>query len=663
MHVIRQRVLTSMLTPMTKKSPETPQASVEMDPKVMATDNLSLRDAAASVEYLSSLLRSTVEAAGAGIFVTDLDGRILYSNDLILEIWGLTRDQLHSMSRTELLEWSADQVKHPKDYLEQGLLPIGESDDIEFLDGRVFERTVKARRAHGEVAGMVISARDVSDARRTTNLLAEAERIGGLGSWEADLTSGELYWSVNQFALYGVSPDSFDVSMEAFVALLHPDDRAVISDKLTDLGSLPNPLHLHFRTVLPDGSIRMIRSSVEMERDEAGHPTRLRGTDIDVTEWEATREALRRSENMAGEIVATALEGIVVTNSVGTILEFNPAAEKIFGHARASIVGTNIDRLVPPDKRERHRSGMAHVTEKGEHEILGKRVELSGLRADGTVFPAELEITQLGDANDPVYAAHVRDLTESRLAEAEQKRTHEGLRKSVLALQRSDDERRRLLDRMFAVQEEERHRIAGDIHDDSVQVMAAAALRLDILRTKIEDPEELAMIDRLRATVRTSIDRLRRLMFELRPPPLEREGFAAAVRALLGQVEEDSELTTELEDRMKHELPEQSRLVLYRVVQEAIINVRKHAKASRVRVLLREVDHMVVATVSDDGCGFEMGDAAESPAGHLGLSSMRERTMQVNGELHVRTAPGEGTIVEVRIPFPEESPQPLPLSA
>ncbi len=307
---------------------------------------------------------------------------------------------------------------------------------------------------------------------------------------------------------------------------------------------------------------------------------------------------------------------------------------------------------MPSDKRERHAAGMTQVATTHQHEILGKRVELSGLRADGTVFPVELEITRLGDASDPVYAAHVRDLTETRRAEAEQSNTEEDLRKSVVALQRSDDERKRLLDRMFAVQEEERHRIAGEIHDDSVQVMAAAALRLDMLRQKVEDPEQLTMIDRVTLTVRTSIDRLRRLMFELRPPGLEVEGLAAAVRTYLGRVEEESEIDTQLEDLLTREPPEQIRLVLYRVVQEAMTNARKHSEATLAKVRLEEIEQTVIATITDDGRGFEMGDSLESPPGHLGISSMRERTTQAGGQLSLRTAPGEGTTVEVRLPLP-----------
>jgi PAS domain S-box-containing protein len=430
-----------------------------------------------------------------------------------------------------------------------------------------------------------------------------------------------------------------------------PDPDEVESNRLRVLAGESVESHEAVR-FHKDGSHVDVLISMGPLKDANGKVNGVLGILVDVTQAKRAENALRRSEKMAAEIVSTALEGIVVTDADGRILEFNPAAEKIFGNRRASMVGTNIDQLVPPDKRERHTAGMAQVATTSQHEILGKRVELSGLRADGTVFPVELEITRLGDGANPVYAAHVRDLTDSRRAEIEQGHTEEDLRNSVAALRRSDDERRRLLDRMFAVQEEERHKIAGDIHDDSVQVMAAAALRLDMLRQKMEDPEQLAMIDRVTLTVRTSIDRLRRLMFELRPPALDREGLGAAVQTYLDRVEEESELTTELEDLLRREPPEQVRLVLYRVVQEAMTNARKHSKGTHVLVRLEEVDAAVVATITDDGCGFEMGDSVESPAGHLGISAMRERTLQAGGDLGIRSTPGGGTTVEVRLPLP-----------
>jgi PAS domain S-box-containing protein len=629
-----------------------------------AQDITKLRDAAAGLEHLSSLLRSTVEAAGAGILVTDLEGNILYNNDLILEMWGISRERLSTFNRTELLQWSATQVKDPEEYLERGLRLVGETDEIELLDGRIYERTINERRANGKEAGMVISARDVTQARRTTTLLAEAERIGGLGSWEADLLSGELRWSDNQYALYGVSRETFDVSMSAFLGLLHPEDRASISAQMSDLGAMPNPLRLSFRAVLPDGRIRTISSSIEMERDEANLPVRLRGTDIDISDWEAAREALRDSEDRHRELIER-IPAVVYEAKPGAARHWSyvsPQIETLLGYAPHEWMGDPelwATCLHPEDRagvlqaQDEHWAAPPSTpgvdsTVSTEYRLTARDGRQIWIRDEAVIVRDEsgLPITMRGV---------IVDVTE-------EKRAEEDLRHSVAALQRSDDERRRLLDRMFAVQEEERHKIAGDIHDDSVQVMAAAALRLDMLRTKVQDPEQLTMIDRLTTTVRTSIDRLRRLMFELRPPALDREGLAAAVQTYLGRVEEESELDTELKNLLTEEPPERVRLVLYRVVQEAMTNARKHSEATLVRVRLEEKDDSVVATITDNGRGFEMGDSIESPAGHLGISAMRERTTQAGGQLSLRTAPGEGTTVEVRLPLTASSETP-PLAA
>ena len=617
-----------------------------------AQDITQLREAGEGLEHLSSLLRSTVEAAGAGILVTGLDGAILYSNEVILKMWGLSRAELAAFNRTEFLEWASAQVKDPETYVARGLTPVGDSDEVELLDGRIFERTIKARRANGKDAGMVISIRDVTDARRTTTLLAEAERIGGMGSWELDLLSGGLLWSENQYALFGVSSDSFEPSMAAALELIHPDDRWISTSSLQDLPPDPGPITMSYRIILPDGSTRTIRTSGEIEQDDAGTPIRIRGISIDITDWEAAREELRDSKEVHSELIER-IPAVVYEAKPGAGARqwsyVSPQIKGLLGYApqewmadpelwAACLHPEDRDRVLLAQEEHWTAPQTAGVdsTVSSEYRLTARDAREVWIRDEAVIIRDESgeAITKRGI---------IVDVTEEKQAE-------ENLRQSVAALQRSDDERRRLLDRMFAVQEEERHKIAGDIHDDSVQVMAAAALRLDMLRMKIDDPEQLAMIDKLSSTVRTSVDRLRRLMFELRPPALDREGLAIAVQTYLGRVEEESDLTTELSCRLSREPPEQVRLVLYRVVQEAMTNARKHSGAKHVSVRLEEVAETVVATISDDGRGFEMGDSLESPPGHLGISAMRERTIQAGGELSIRTAPGEGTTVEVRLP-------------
>ncbi|HWO69129.1 MAG TPA: PAS domain-containing protein [Actinomycetota bacterium] len=222
-------------------------------------------------------------------------------------------------------------------------------------------------------------------------------------------------------------------------------------------------------------------------------------------------------------------------------------------------------------------------------------------------------------------------------------------------LRRSDQQRRRLLAKLVTSQEEERTRVAHDIHDDSIQVMTAVGMRLEVLRRRLRDPEDLRVLEQLAHTVAAAISRLRNLLFELRPPALDREGLASALRMHLREMEPGPRCR--LDDRLTREPSPEVRAVAYRIAQEALANVRKHARASSVEVAVRDEGAGVLVEVRDDGAGFDPGAVEEAVLpGHLGLVSMRERAELAGGWLRVESAPGRGTCVRAWLPLEAGSP-------
>ncbi|HEX9766882.1 MAG TPA: response regulator [Nitriliruptorales bacterium] len=225
----------------------------------------------------------------------------------------------------------------------------------------------------------------------------------------------------------------------------------------------------------------------------------------------------------------------------------------------------------------------------------------------------------------------------------------------IRALQLADREREGLVAQLVAAQEEERERIAADIHDDSIQVLTAASMRLELLGRALEDPASLAQHAKLRETVTLAIARLRHLLFQLRPPELDREGLARALEAYLEHGASDAGYTYEVHDRAERQPPPAVRVLLYRIAQEALVNTAKHAHASSVRVLLEEHEGGYRLCVADDGDGFAPEDVTTSRPGHLGLSSMRQRAALAGGWWRIDSAPGEGTKVEVWVPHRDDS--------
>ena len=211
-----------------------------------------------------------------------------------------------------------------------------------------------------------------------------------------------------------------------------------------------------------------------------------------------------------------------------------------------------------------------------------------------------------------------------------------------------DDARRALLDKLVSAQEEERARLAGDIHDDPIQKMVVTSMRLQMLRRQVTDPEVTEGLEALLETVKTSIASMRHLIFELRPTVLDEDGLAAALRSLLDSV--SAHLTYDLDNELADEPSPENRVILYRIAQEAIGNVRKHARVDHVSVAMgqRKGGHFV--RVSDDGVGFAGSEIPQSAPGHLGLTSMRERAELAGGWCKVQSLPGSGTVVEAWIP-------------
>jgi signal transduction histidine kinase len=241
--------------------------------------------------------------------------------------------------------------------------------------------------------------------------------------------------------------------------------------------------------------------------------------------------------------------------------------------------------------------------------------------------------------------AFVRGLANVLALASERARVQAQLRLSVDELRKSAEDRSRLLAHIVQAQEEERQRIADDIHDDSVQVMTAVALRLATLRRRLPTGDLDPLLLSLEHDVRQSINRLRRLMFVLRPPALEAHGIAAALQAFLAQIAEDAGLEYSLEDRLRLEPEPEARTVVYRIAQEAVSNVCKHARANRIDVVLSQYDGGVLVEIKDDGVGFDASRSRQAPPGHLGLLVMQERAEESGGWFTVESGPGPGTTV------------------
>jgi PAS domain S-box-containing protein len=213
------------------------------------------------------------------------------------------------------------------------------------------------------------------------------------------------------------------------------------------------------------------------------------------------------------------------------------------------------------------------------------------------------------------------------------------------------EQQRSLLLQMLAAQESERHEIADRMHDDTIQVLAAVDLRVQLLKKRLDaraDEEVSSEVDALHLAVRTALDRLRGLLFALEPPRLG-DGLVGALRDLASGILQGTRVAFEVVVAAEQQIGEQAARVLYRIAAEALSNVARHAQAQLVVVTVAEESFGWALTIVDDGVGPGDGGFVERP-GHRGLVGMRERVQDAGGTFTLHTDPGGGTQLRAWVP-------------
>ena len=217
-------------------------------------------------------------------------------------------------------------------------------------------------------------------------------------------------------------------------------------------------------------------------------------------------------------------------------------------------------------------------------------------------------------------------------------------------LKKSAADRDRLLNHLVRAEKDERERIASGIHDDSIQVMTSAAMGLDLLIQRLEDAQSRAMAERARASMSEAIQRLRTLVFDLKPVDLDRHGLAVALRGVLEQFHARADFEYEVSDRVIRGLHSHTRYAMFQIAREAIINACKHSSPSKIKVEIEEEGDGARVAICDDGVGFDPA-TSRSDRRHFGLNEMAQRAEVAGGWFRLSSEVGKGTTVEFWVPL------------
>lgn len=273
-------------------------------------------------------------------------------------------------------------------------------------------------------------------------------------------------------------------------------------------------------------------------------------------------------------------------------------------------------------------------------------------RADGTPLQVVCHTTVIRNADGlpAQMVVHYIDVTALRQGEEDVRILNEELCVRIAELDQAKDRLAAAYLQVTAARESERRQLSVDLHDRPVQALLACLWSLDFLELE-EDDEDLV---KLREQLTGAIEETRQMIFELRPPALDMQGLPAAVDAELERLRTDTGVTTSLESDLDDRAPAEIETMVFRTLREALLNVRKHAKADTVVVRLAMREDMLWAQVVDDGVGFDPVKAAQRAAeGHYGVTSIRETLALAGGAVYVgpRRDGCRGTEVELTLPL------------
>lgn len=349
---------------------------------------------------------------------------------------------------------------------------------------------------------------------------------------------------------------------------------------------------------------------------------------------EERRAAGRRLEG----IIRSAMDAIITLDRDHRIVVFNEAAERIFRCPASDAIGAPLDRFIPEHFRTAHRN---HIDRFGETRVttraMGAQIDLFGLRADGEEFPIDASISQVTVGDDKLYTVILRDISARKAASD--------------ALRRSHDELREMSAAMNEVREAERTRIARELHDELGQLLTAVKMDIAWLAARLP-PESTALAQRsekMRQLIDTTVAAVRRIAADLRPVMLDDFGLMPALEHLLNDFAQRTNIATRMDASTEEvEFGEPLSTSVYRVVQEALTNVARHAEATEVELTVKLEADSVYVRVRDNGKGLAPRPSGETRS--FGLLGIKERARTLGGRAQIHSPAEGGTIVEIAIP-------------
>jgi PAS domain S-box-containing protein len=392
----------------------------------------------------------------------------------------------------------------------------------------------------------------------------------------------------------------------------------------------------------------------ELERD-AGL-CRINMSDVSLLKKE------RQKANYLSSIVQSSDDAIIGIEINGIITSWNRGSENIYGYAESEVIGKPISILHPPE-REEEMSQILGKIKLGEHI---SRYETIRRRKDGKTINVSVTVSPIRDTEGKIVAASTigRNITERKRAGEELRKAHDELELRVTertaALEKANEELQQIPSKLIAVLEEERKRLASELHDSIGQTLAAVKFWVE-MALKLKDAGDgnaaLNHLEQFVPILQRSIEETRSIYMGLRPSMLDSQGLLATLEWLRQEcMKLYPERHIELEAGIAEEaIPKNLKVNIFRIAQEALNNIAKHSKAEWVDISLSKNGGEIELVVFDDGMGMAPELILQaSTARSLGLTSMRERAELTGGSFSIESTPGKGTTIRACWPIQAE---------
>jgi two-component system CheB/CheR fusion protein len=606
---------------------ETSKEELQSLNEELATVNNQLQEKVDELEKANNDLANLLTCTDIATIFLDAAFRIKLFTPAATSLFNVIDSDLGRPVSDITLRFSDPELLGDGQQVLQQLVP--REKEISTADGRWWIRRIMPYRTRDRrIDGVVITFVDITERKQAAD--AVVRRLAAIVESSADAIFSEdldgtiRTWNRAAERLYGYTRDE---AVGRSVERLVPEDRAEeLAAIMARLRRGETVEQLETERVRKDGQRIPVALTVSPVRENSGKVESASVIARDMSERKRAEQALRDREGRLQAILDTAADAIITIDDHGIIQSVNAATERMFGYAAAEMVGQNVKLLMPSPYRDAHDDYMARYRQTGEKHIIGISREVEARRKDGSVFPADLAVSEIEHLK--LCTGIHRDLTE----------------------------RKRLEREVVEVASQQQQSIGQDLHDSVAQELAALALLArDLADTLRPDPARAAeLLQRMDQGLQRSQQELRAVLRGLLPVAVDSAGLMAALTDLANRTQQEGKVTCTFDCPTQVAVADNLTAThLYLIAQEAVHNALKHGQPRHIRIGLQS-DHFLVLRVQCDGIGMPTPSEAN---GGLGLRIMRNRAAIIGATLTIGPAEPTGTVVTCVLPRRNHEPE------